>query len=191
MPRSARAPARAPCHRAQGVSAARARPARPALGRAPGPTCQPPGSAPHASPLTSGARLSAPSSPPHPRHAALASLQSRRNSRCDLFPRDPHAEARPALLNPSPRIPCSPFPHQRRPKALAAPPCSRSQSIAPAAAATPLRYIGAPENPRKSIAVAPGNSPSSLPRNPGPTSPELRPARSTVSPCSTAFRHLQ
>jgi hypothetical protein len=65
------------------------------------------------------------------------------------------------------------------------------QSIAPATAATPLHRTGAPENPRKSITVAPGNSPSSLPRNPGPTSPELCPVRSTVSPCSAAIRRLQ
>ena len=44
-------------------------------------------------------------SPPRPRHAAPASPQSRRVSRRDPFPHDPHAETSPALLNPSPRTP--------------------------------------------------------------------------------------
>ena len=41
-------------------------------------------------------------SPPRPRRTTPASPQSRRDSRRDPFPRDPHTEARPALLNHRP-----------------------------------------------------------------------------------------
>ena len=51
--------------------------------------------------LTGMARRSA-QSPPRPRRTTPASQQSRRDSRRDPFPRDPHAEACLALLNHRP-----------------------------------------------------------------------------------------
>ena len=123
MPRSARAPARAPCHRAQGVSAARARPARPALGRAPGPTCQPPGSA-----LTASA---ADQQGPLGRAVFPASLYSTQRPR--QFRRDPrrvsagHARPRcPGPLLNGPAAPAPPPIHPRRPRTLVAAAATRS-----------------------------------------------------------------
>jgi hypothetical protein len=151
---------------------------RPPLSPTPGPhpSASPAQPAPRASPLTSGARLSAPSSPPHPRRATASAYppEIRGRNLAGFLPwharRDP---ARPLIgphgtPAPLPSIPSPPNPSRRN---RVAPP----RILLCAAALTPPRCLSTPADPRKSTAVHPGSFPSSLPRSPGPTSPGFHP----------------
>ena len=88
--------------------------------------------------------------------------------------RTPKSPGSCLLKHPS-HTPGTPIPH----------PAASPQTLAAAslcsAALTPPRCLSTPTDPCKSTAVHTGSFPSSLPRSPGPTSPESRPNRSTVS----------